>query len=133
MVKMEFDQSVTFTAGGFKDRKDNPAAIEAGTAVWSFVGEDAEGNDASDFVEVIVNPENELEATVVSGDLEVVGTLTFRADGDPDADEEAMITAVATIVVDAPNAVVVELTNSEPVDVVEEPTPEPPVEEPVVE
>lgn len=116
MVRFEFNQAVTFTATPV-DRRGNPAAIEAGTAEWSFVGMNAAGEDVSESVTIVVNPENELEATLTSGDEELTGVFTLRADGDPDAEEEAFIVATADVIVDAGNAVALSLTNTEPVDV----------------
>lgn len=116
MVKMEPGQSVTFTAEP-EDRRGKPAKIEVGSAEWSFVGQDADGNDASSSVTVTENPDNELSATLTSGDTELTGTLTLRADGDPNQDETVEVIATASIIVAPGNVVAFALTNTEPVDV----------------
>lgn len=114
MVRMEFAQSVTFTAAPV-DRRGRPARIEAGSAVWTANFVDADGYPADLVIEV--NPDNELEATLVSGDFEATGSVVVTADGDPDAGEDFPITGIAAVVVDGPNAVSFELGNTEPQDV----------------
>jgi len=115
MVKFEFNQSADFVAEPL-DRRGNPASIEKGSAVWSVMATDADGNDVSESLVLTVDPENELAAKLTSMEVELTGVLTLRADGDPDADETAPLVATADIVVDASNAVVLSLTNTEPVD-----------------
>lgn len=114
MVKFEFNQSATFTASPL-DRHGNPAQIQAGSATWTVQAQDADGNPVD--LHLVVNPDNELEATLTSGDVEATGAITLRADGDPDANEEFPIIGTADIVVDSPNAVVFSLANTEPADV----------------
>jgi hypothetical protein len=116
MTRFEFNQEATFTAVPL-DRHDNPAGIEPGSATWEFAGTDNVGNDVSAEVVVTVDPSNELSATVRSLTTELTGTLTLRADGDPDAGEYAPIIGTESIVVDASNAVAFSLTGTTPVDV----------------
>jgi hypothetical protein len=116
MVKFEFEQYVDFSASAV-DRRGRPASIEPGSAVWSFTGTDADGNDASGAVTIAVDPLNELSARVTSGTTEVTGTLKLEADGDPDAGEYFPLVAAVAIVVDASNAVAFSLSNTEPADV----------------
>lgn len=116
MVRFEFNQEATFTATPL-DRRGNVAGIEPGSAEWSFVGFDADGNDVSDAVVVTVDPSNELSVKLRSTDEELTGVLTLRADGDPDAGEYAPIVATESIIVDASNAVALSLSATQPVDV----------------
>lgn len=116
MVKFEFDQEATFTATPL-DRRGKVVGIEPGSASWEFVGTDADGNDVSGDMVLTVDPANELSATLRSTSVELTGTLTLRADGDPDAGEYAPIVATESIIVDASNAVAFSLSASTPVDV----------------
>lgn len=106
----------TFTATPL-DRRGNPTGIDTGSAEWSVAATDVDGNDVSDSLVLTVNPDNELSATLQSTDVELTGTLTLRADGDPDEGEYAPIIGTVTIIVDASNAVTFELANTEPTDV----------------
>lgn len=116
MVKLEFDQYAIFTAENPVDRRGNPAKIETGSATWTVEATDADGYPVDD-VEVAPDPTNELSAKLTTGTTECTGTITLRADGDPDTDEEAAIVATASFVVDASNVVAFSLTNSDPQDV----------------
>ncbi len=126
MIKLEFDQSVTFGATGFTDRRGRAAKIEEGSALWSVVAVGADGEDISETVLLEVAEDNELFATLTVGDVEGVVTVVMEADGDSDADEYTKIMATATVVVDAPNVVAFDLTMGEPVDVEDEPVEEEP-------
>lgn len=97
------------------------SSYEKGSAKWDVAAKDAEGNDASGDYSIAVDPENELRATVThSGTTESTAVLSLRADGDPDADEEAPAVGTLDIVVDAPNVNAFTLS-----EVTAEPTPEP--------
>lgn len=132
MVKMEFDQMVEFVASPV-DRKGRAARIEEGSASWSIIAQDADGNDVSDALTVEVDETYELRARVYSSDVECTAVLTLRADGDEDMGETVDVVATADIIVDAPNVVALSLSNSQPVDFEEAPAEEEPVEEPVDE
>lgn len=116
MVRYEFNQEATFTASPV-DRRGNPTGIDPGSAEWSVVATDVDGNDVSDSLVLTVDPVNELSATLRSTDVELTGVLTLRADGDPDEGEYAPIIGTVSIIVDASNAVAFNLTNTEPTDV----------------
>lgn len=114
MIRMEVGQRVTFTAEPF-DRHGNPAQIEAGTAEWSAVGADVDGNPIEFTIDV--DPDNELMATFESGDEKATATVTLRADGDPDVGEDAPVVATESVVIDSLNVVTMGLTAGEPEDV----------------
>lgn len=102
--KMELreGQQVTITAE-LRTRSGNPATYEAGSIGW-------ESSDES-IATVEVNPENELQAIVkgVDGSENGSAVVTFRADGDPDADETRNLVGTLDVVVTQGEAVVVSL------------------------
>lgn len=104
--KTEVGGAVTLVAGNFKDRNGNPAEIEAGSASVVVTATDSDGNDVTESVSFEQNPENELEVTLKhTGTEECVASVTLRADGDPDADEEAPFIITGTVIFDSLNAV----------------------------
>jgi hypothetical protein len=129
MIKIEFGESVDLVAVPL-DKNGQPfpegtPGYEVGSAGWLVQASDAEGNDVSDQLELTVDPDNELHATVRNtGTTELTGLVTLRGDGDPDADEEAAIVGTGDIIVDGPNAAAFGLTMTKVVT-----PPPPPVEE----
>lgn len=109
-----------------KTRSGNPATYEKGSASW-------ESSDES-VATVEVDSADELKATVkgVNGSDNGSAVITFRADGDPDADETRDIVATLDVVVTQGEAFVAEITAGTPEDVPESTGGEPTEETPVV-
>jgi len=108
-MKLEFGQNIDVTA------TPTGGDYQHGSASFSVQAADADGNDVTDQFSVEVDPDNELHATVVrapGNDTECSGAVTLRADGDPDADEEAPITGVLGFNYDSPNATGFDLVGS---------------------
>jgi len=116
MIKLELNQEVTLTLKPV-DRRGNPVGIDEGSAEWTVVAMDVDGNEVLDALVLEVDPENELSAKLRSSGLEVTGVVTVRADGDPDEDEEVALIGTVDVVVDAGNAVALAIEAGEPTDV----------------
>lgn len=112
IMQLREGQKVTVTASP-KTRNGKDAAYETGTARW-------ESSDES-IASVEVNPENELEATVIGedGSGNESAVITFKADGDPDADEERELIGTLDVTVTQGEAVVFDLSVGEVTDVEE--------------
>lgn len=97
-------------SASFKTAVGHDAAYEEGTATW-------ESSDES-VATVEANPDKELEAVVkgVDGSSNGSAVITFRADGDPDADQVRDLVATLDVVVTQGEAVVAELTAGTPTD-----------------
>ncbi|MEO7538877.1 MAG: hypothetical protein ABIV21_02535 [Pyrinomonadaceae bacterium] len=103
-MKIEIGQNIHLTAVS-----DLP--YEVGTAVATVQASDADGNDVSGEFKVEASADNELDITITrDGTTECTGVITLRADGDPDADEEAPMVGTADFVYDSKNASVFDLT-----------------------
>lgn len=109
MAELREGQEFTVTAS-FKTAAGHDAAYEENSVTW-------ESSDES-VATVEVSPENELEAVVkgVDGSNNRSAVITFRADGDPDADQVRDLVATLDVVVTQGEAVVAELTAGTPTD-----------------
>jgi hypothetical protein len=108
-MKLEFVQNIDINAA------PTGGDYQHGTASFSVQAADENGGDVSDQFTVEVDPENELHATVVrapGNNTECSGAVTLRADGDPDAEEEAPITGVLGFNYDSPNATGFDMTGT---------------------
>lgn len=110
MAELREGQQFTVTAI-LKTADGHPASYEKGSAKW-------ESSDES-VATVEVNPDNELESTVkgVDGSNNGSAVITFRADGDPDADQTRDLVATLDVVVTQGEAVVSELSAGTPSDI----------------
>jgi hypothetical protein len=108
-MKLEFGQNIALEASPVG------ADYEHGTAEWQVQAADTDGADISSQFSVLVDPENELKAKVTreaGNNTECSGVVTLRADGDPDADEEAPIVGTLAFNYDSPNATGFDLVGS---------------------
>ena len=114
----------------FKTANGKPAVYQAGTATF-------ESSDPA--ARFDVDPADELKGYLVGvdGSNNASGTLTFRADGDPDADQVRELVATLDFVVTQGEAVVAEITagpaEDNPAIPTPGPEPEPAPAEPVEE
>jgi hypothetical protein len=114
-MELREGQQVPLTAA-LRTRAGRPAAYEQGSATW--------GSSDPSIATVTVDPNNELVATVVGvssvgsdGQDNPSAVITFRADGDPDADQTRDLIGTLDVVVTQGEAVVVELSAGAPTDV----------------
>jgi hypothetical protein len=96
-------QQVKLTAA-LRTKAGHVATYEPGSATW-------ESSDPS-VATVTVDPDSELSANVIGVDGSNNGSvvITFRADGDPDADQVRDLVGTLDVVVTQGEAVVVELS-----------------------
>lgn len=109
-MQLREGQKSTLTVG-LRTRSGNLAQYEQGSGSWE------SSNPA--VVSVTPNPDNELEAEIVglNGSNNESVLITFHADGDPDAEETRDVIATLDATCTQGEAVVAEITASEPVDV----------------
>lgn len=108
-MKLEFGQNISVEA------TSTGGDYQRGTAAFTVQAADASENDVTDQFTVEVDPENELKANIVraeGNDTECSGVVTLRADGDPDAAEEAPIVGTLAFNYDSPNATGFDLVGS---------------------
>ncbi len=105
MAELREGKSAVVTAAP-KTAAGNPAAYQTGSAVF-------ESSDET-VLRVTQNPDNELEATLeaLDGSNNETVTVTFTADGDPDADEERMLVGSIAVSVTQGEAIAFDLTFS---------------------
>jgi len=108
-MELREGQQVTVTAS-LKTAAGHDADYQTGSATW-------ESSDPA--ASVTANPDNELEATVigVDGSTNATAVITFRADGDPDADQTRDLVGTLDVAVTKGEAAVVELSAGAPSDV----------------
>lgn len=123
MVRLELEQQVEIYAHAV-DRRGKEVGVEPGTAQWSVVAADADGNPIEGALTIEANPENEMRAMLRSHGQEATAVVTLRADGDIDVGEDAMLVATLDVIVDAGNAIAIQLSGGVPTDFVA-PEPEP--------
>lgn len=129
MIKLELEQEVEIFAHAV-DRRGRKVAIQEGSAQWFVIANDANGNEVPGALEIRKSDADEMRAVLRSTGEEVTGLVTLRVDGDPDEGEEAVVVATLDVIVDAGNAVAIQLSAGTPTDVVaEEPSGEEPGEE----
>lgn len=114
MAKKEFGFSSTLVAVPVGA---TGADYEHGSEKWDVAASDKDGNDRSS--DYTLTPDSSDPAKLKcgvqhSGTTESTALVTLRADGDPDADEEAPITGTFTYVVDSPNVTAFELSEEAP-------------------
>lgn len=116
-VKIEIGQEVDVTIGNFKDHRGAEAKIDVNSPV-TIEPADPANLDQFAVSNIVPNPDGtSVTATVRNvGATEVSADFIAKADGDPDTNEEAVVTVEFGIDVDSPNAVSGDATFSEPRD-----------------
>jgi hypothetical protein len=111
-MKLEFGQNIDINAA---PQGPEGSDYEHGSARVVVQAADSNGTDVSDQFTATQDPENELHISVVraaGNNTECSGSVTLRADGDPDADEEAPVVGVLGFAYDSPNVTGFELTGT---------------------